>query len=68
MTDQPKETYFAFCGSSYYPAGGANDHAGTCATLAEAVLLIANTSCDWWHIATLAEHGQFEIVAQGKRA
>ena len=40
-----------FAGEHYYPSGGVNDFRGDFNTIEEAIEAIANSSCDWWHVA-----------------
>ena len=58
-------TYILFAGSTYYPSGGWNDFHGLFNSVEAAVEHVANTNCDWWHVADALEQ---RIVKEGKRA
>ena len=54
--------YYVFAGSQYHPRGGMHDFVGRVATLPEAYRLLANRTCDWWHIVE-----NDRIIDQGER-
>lgn len=54
---------FIFAGNNYYPSGGANDCIGCTTSMEEALERVAQTDCDWWHIANEG----MQIVKSGRK-
>lgn len=54
--------FLIFAGDSYYPGGGWRDFKGYAPTLEAALEIVANQSCDWWHVSN-----GHEIVKSGGR-
>ena len=54
---------FIFAGTNYYPSGGANDCIGCTTSMEEALERVAQTDCDWWHIANEG----MQIVKSGRK-
>jgi hypothetical protein len=44
--------YLLFCGSEYYPAGGADDYVGAFDSIADAKEYLTAQPAEWAHIAT----------------
>ena len=42
--------YHLFAGDVYYPTGGIFDYIGTYTNREDALRMVGEIDCDWWHI------------------